>query len=142
MNFYPKKTIVSHLTPNQILYLLENSVQFTGNIENTKFTIRERKFFSNKVLFPVITGIVDVQKDNTIIDVAFEISRRDKVGLGIFILSTFLLSLLLGFVSSDIILAMTLICFELACCAVFLMFYKINCRRAFKKILRLIESVN
>ena len=142
MYIYPKRTIFSNLVPIQIFSLLENSGQFIVKIEKERFTVRERKIFSNQVLIPSIPGIVDVQKDNTIIDVAFEIPKRDKVGFGIFILAIFLLSLLLGFVSSDIILAMTLICFGFVLCAVFVVLYVRNCSRAFKKIIRLLETVN
>ena len=142
MYIYPKRTIFSNLTPIQIFSLIENSGQFIMKIEKERFTVRERRIFSNNAFVPSITGVVDEQKDNTIIDVVFEISKRDKVVFGFFLLSIFLLSLLLGFFSSDIILAMTLICFGFVICAVFVVLYVRNCSRAFKKIIRLLKSVN
>ena len=142
MYIYPKKTIFSSLNPTKIFSSLENSGQFSVKIETNRFTVQEKEFFSNKVLTPVIIGIVDVQKDNTMIDVVFELQRRDKIGFGIFIIFVFLASLLLGFVSSDVILTMTLICFGLVLYAVFAALYVCKCSRAFKKIRLLLEAAN
>ena len=54
---YFSKKIISNLTPMQIFSLLESSEQFIVKIENTKFNVKERKFMSNKVLFPILKGI-------------------------------------------------------------------------------------
>ena len=137
---YFSKKIISNLTPMQIFSLLESSEQFIVKIENTKFNVKERKFMSNKVLFPILKGIVNVQKNNTIIDVTFELSKSDKVGLGMFLISIFSLACFFGFVSSDIILAVTLICFGLFLTVVFWMLYVHNCRRVFKRLVYLLKS--
>ena len=141
MCFFDKQTIISQLAPNQIFSLLKNNEQFTGDIENTKFTVAERAVLSNKVLFPVITGVVTGYDYNTVVDISFELSKRDKIGLGIFLLIIFILSLLLGFISSDVILATILICFGFLLCVIFLIMYVGNCRRAYKKICRLLDSI-
>lgn len=137
---YFSKKIISNLTPMQIFSLLESSEQFIVKIENTKFNVKERKFYSNKVLFPILKGIVNVQKNNTIIDVTFELSKSDKVGLGMFLICIFSLACFFGFVSSDIILAVTLICFGLVLTVVFWMLYVHNCRRVFKRLVYLLKS--
>lgn len=142
MYIYPKRTIFSNLTPIQIFSLIENSGQFIVKIEKERFTVRERVYISSSVLFPVITGVVTACDDGTTINISFKLSKIDIVGYGTYFFIVFILSLLLGFLGADIMLTITLICFGLACCAVVLMFYTINCRRAFKKIIRLIESVN
>lgn len=137
--YFHEKKIISNLTPKQIFSLLESSEQFIVKIKDTRFSIRERKFMSNKVLLPVLNGIVDVKK-NTIVDITFELSKSDKVGLSIFLLVIFFLSLLLGFVSSDIILSVTLICFGLVFVVTFWVLYVHNCRRVFKRFVYLLNS--
>ena len=136
-----EKTIISRLAPELIIFLLKNSTLFKGKFERTTFTVRESVFMSNKVLFPVITGLVVEHSDSTKVIISFKLSKWDKFGLGIFLLIILVLSLLLGFVSSDIFLTMTLLCFGVVVGVIFLMMYANNCRRAYKKLACLLDSI-
>lgn len=97
---------------------------------------------SNKFLFPIIKGTIEKYDDSTNVVISFNVSKQDKSGLGIFLFIVSLISVLLGIVSSDILLTMVILCFEIALCAIFLIYYAINCSRAYRNLYRMLNSKN
>ena len=94
---------------------------------------------SNRVLFPVITGVVSEFDENTTVDISFKLPKHDKTGLGLFLIVIFTISLLTGIVSPDSILMMTLFGFDFVLGTIFLIIYTYNCRRTYKKICHLLN---
>ena len=135
-----EKTITSPLTQRQILSYLKSSTQFKGIIDNTKFSIRESILMTSTGFFPVINGLIDEQNGCSQVVVVFELSKCDKVASGIFLFITSILSLLLGFVSSDILLTVVILCFVIFVIILFFLYYVHNCQRAYKKLFRLLNS--
>ena len=140
MCFFKKQTITTRLVPDDFFSLINSSKQFKGFFENSTFTLEERSFISNRFLFPVITGVVTEFGGNTTVDISFKLSKRDKAGVGSFLFVIIIISLLIGIVSSDFILMMTLFCFAFVLCTIFLMIYAYNCRRTYKKICHLLDT--
>lgn len=142
MSFYKKRTIASYLTQEQINFRIADSKKFDGKVSNEEFEIRENKSISNKFLFPIIKGTIEKYDDSTNVVISFNVSKQDKSGLGIFLFIVSLISVLLGIVSSDVLLTMIILCFEIVLCAVFLIYYAINCSRAYRKLYRMLNSKN
>lgn len=140
MCFYKKRTIVSYLTQEQINFRIIDGKKFDGVVANGEFEIRENKSLSNKFLLPIIRGTAEKYDGSTNIVISFNVSKQDKLGLGIFLFIVFLISILLGIVTSNVLLTMVTLCFEIVLCMIFLIYYAINCHRAFRKLYRVLNS--
>ena len=140
MCLFRKRIVVSQLTQEQINSLLIYNKYFDGLVRNGNFEIRESMLSSNRVLFPIIKGTIEKYYDSTNVVISFNVSKQDKLGLGIFLFISFLISVLFGIVSSDVLLTIIIICFSIVSFVIFLIYYISNCQRAYKKILFLFES--
>ena len=138
--FFKKQTIQSKLTMEEFASRLETTNLFTGTVEEICFAIREEKFFSNKLLFPIINGQMVRQGDATNITISFSVCKTDKIGIGVFLILTFLICVLLAIVSHDIFVLLVMLFWSVVMAVISTVVYKFNCRRAMKKILKLTNS--
>ncbi len=138
--FFKKQIIQSKLTIEEFASRLKTTDLFIGTVEETHFAIREEKEFANKLLFPIINGQMVKQGDATNTTISFSVCKTDKIGLGVFLIFTLLLCVLLGVVSHDIFLLLLVLFWEVVIAVIFTVVYKLNCRRAMKKILTLTNS--
>ncbi len=140
MNLF-KKTISSPMSLTEISIDLMKSGEFIGGFENNTFEIREKSFYSNKLLFPIITGVIDDQKDkNTSIVVSLKLFGLDKLGIGLFFIISFLLSISAGIANRDFFMTLIILSWVMIIAVVLFAVYMINCRRALKKFLKLTNS--
>lgn len=137
---FKKQIIQSPLTIEELSYQILTSNLFTGTVEDKYFQIREEKFFANKLLFPIINGQMVRQDNATNITVSFAVCKIDKIAISLFLILVLLLSVLLGILSHDIFLLLTILLWDVVLAIIFTAVYRFNCRRALKKILKLTNS--
>lgn len=137
---FGKRTLAVQLTIDRIRWRLESSEQFEGTVGNTGFEIREKRWLTNKFLLPIINGTMEAQDDGTNVVISFKTAKFDKLGLGIFLLIIVMLSLLSGLVASDALLSAALLCWGVVLGVIFWIYYVTNCRRAYKKLRRILED--
>lgn len=132
-----KKTMESDLIPERLTTRLVDSNKFEGTVSSTEFEIREKSFWSYNYKLPTIKGEMERQENITTITCSFKMSKFKKISDGAFLFIVFLLALLFGIISSDILLTMTLFCFGIFAGVVFLTEYMYYCRRAYKKLCKI-----
>ncbi len=137
---FKKQIIQSKLTMEEFAARLKTSDLFTGTVEKVCFEIREKKFFANKLLFPIINGQMTKQGDTTYTTISFSVCKTDKLGISAFLILVLLLSVLLGVVSHDIFVLLVMLFWSVVMAVIFMVVYKLNCRRALGKILKLTNS--
>lgn len=138
---FKKQIIQSKLTIEEFASRLKTTDLFIGTVGEMRFAIREEKFFfANKLLFPIINGQIVKQGDATNITILFSVCKTDKIAIGVFLILTLLLCVLLGIVSHDIFVLLVMLFWSVVMAVISTVVYKLNCRRAMKKILKLTNS--
>lgn len=132
-----KKTIKSDLIPERLTTRLVDSNKFEGTFRSTEFEIRENRQVSHKHLFPIIKGSMEVQGDITMITLSFERSKSGKIGDGIFYLVEFLVLLIAGIISEQILIIVVGSCAILLQMFVYGIGYVYFCRRAYRKLCKI-----
>lgn len=132
-----RKTIESDLIPERLTTRLVDSNKFKGTVRNTEFEVKENRFFSNENLFPVIKGTMEVQGNITSITLSFEPTKSDKIGNGIFLIIIFLLAIVLGIFSLDVLITIGLLCWGVFVGVCMLALYTYYCWRAYKKLCKI-----
>ena len=132
-----KKTMESDLIPERLTTRLVDSNKFEGNVRSTEFEIRENRQVSHKHLFPIIKGSMEVQGDITTITLLFERSKTEKISDGIFYLIEFLVLLIAGIISEQILIIVVGRCAILLQMFVLWMGYVYFCWRAYRKLCKI-----
>lgn len=132
-----KKTMESNLIPERLTTRLVDSNRFEGNVRSTEFEIRENRQVSHKHLFPIIKGSMEVQGDITTITLLFERSKTRKISDGIFYLIEFLVLLIAGIISEQILITVVGSCAILLQMFVYGIGYVYFCRRAYRKLCKI-----
>ena len=131
------KTIVSDLIPERLTSRLVDSKKFEGTVRNTEFEIREKTFWSYNYRLPVIKGTIEAKGNATTITFSFKMSKLRKNTWGMFLFTIFLLALILGIISADILITMSILCFGIFAGVCLLAEYMYYCRRAYKKLCKI-----
>lgn len=132
--FFMSKLIESDFSPLQVIATIKDGKQFEGVIEESEFRIRESRFFSNKVLLPVVNGTVNSYGGGTQISVKFSVALCDKIAIGIFFACALAIAVILGIVMADIMFTGVVVCFLAVVYILGLCLYIKNCRRAYRKL--------
>lgn len=134
------KTIVSDLMPERLTGHLVDSKKFEGTVRNTEFEVKEIAFLANKYRLPMIKGTMEVQGNITMITLSFKMSKIHKIISGMALFTLVLLSLVLGIISTDILITMTILCFGIFAGGCLLAEYMYYCRRAYKKLCKILGA--
>lgn len=132
-----RKIMKSDLIPERLTTRLVDSNKFEGNVRSTEFEIRENRQVSHKHLFPIIKGSMEVQGDITTITLLFERSKTEKISDGIFYLIEFLVLLIAGIISEQILIIVVGSCAILLQMFVLWMGYVYFCWRAYRKLCKI-----
>ena len=132
-----KKTMKSDLIPERLTTRLVDSNKFEGTVRGTEFEIREKRDWSNKYQLPIIKGTMEVKENITTIALSFEPTKFDKIGNGIFLAIIFLLGIVLGIVSLDILISIVLLCWGIFLGVCLLAIYMYFCWRAYRKLCKI-----
>ena len=103
--------------------------------EDKKFKMREESFLSNKVCYPIIEGLIDGQDNYTNLIISFKLSKSDKIALHLFLLIVICLSIIMCFLSHDILVLVVVLSWGIIMSIVFLAFYIKNCKKENKRLL-------
>ena len=132
-----KKTMESDLIPERLTTRLVDSNKFEGTVKRTEFEITEKRYWSNKYQLPIIKGTMEVKENITTIELSFEPTKSDKIGNGIFLAIIFLLGIVLGIVSLDILISIVLLCWGIFLGVCLLAIYMYYCWRAYRKLCKI-----
>jgi hypothetical protein len=127
----------SDLIPERLTTRLVDSNKFEGTVRSTEFEIRENRQVSHKCDFPIIKGTMEVQGKITTITLSFDKSKSSKIMDEIILFAVFLLALIPGWISKDILFTMTFLCIDIFMGLFMLTRYMYYCRRAYKKLCKI-----
>lgn len=137
---FREQKIQTQLTLKEISLRFEKSKQFVVNVEDKKIKMREESFLSNKVCYPIIEGLIDGQDNYTNLIISFKLSKSDKIALHLFLLIVICLSIIMCFLSHDILVLVVVLSWGIIMSIVFLSFYIKNCKRALMKLSCLLDA--
>ena len=120
--------------------LLINDEYFTCYLSENNFSLAEKLFFSNKFLHPIAKGqLCCSQKDSITVGLDMELRPADKLFFLIDILISFVIAAFSVICTHTIEIAVIIVSFLIANILIFLLVYKYNCKRFYKKIVTLLN---
>lgn len=131
-----RKTMESDLIPERLTTRLVDSNKFEGTVRSAQFEVKEIGFIFNKHL-PVIKGTMEEKGNFTTITLSSEPTKSDKIFSGIVLFAIFLMAVIPGLISKDIIFTMAILCVDIFMGLFMLARYMYYCRRAYKKLCKI-----
>ena len=139
MHLFGPKTITTSCSLDEVNYRLDLTDKFEGVINKENFEIREKVFFHNRFLFPVIKGLINECGKNTKIFLVFELSKTDKIGSCVYFTLILFFWIFMIFYSRDVLISLFLILWIALLFFYDCVVYRIQCRRALRKIKKLLH---
>ena len=124
-----------------IRFLLVNDKRFKCHLLGDSFSIVENLFFSNQFLHPVASGMLcHSKKGSTTVDVHIDLRFADKLFFLFHALISLVISVFSVMYTRSIDLSIAVVFFSIGCFMIFLLVYKYNCKRFYKRFVALLNS--